>query len=65
MAEAIVRDRPATRQIYTVADFEWLARLPRRFDTQTADALNGLHEGELIEMPPVCMNGTARTCSTR
>ena len=47
MAEAIVRDRPATRQIYTVADFEWLARLP-----QYADRRFELHEGEIVKMDP-------------
>ena len=45
MAEAIVRDRPATRQIYTVADFEWLARLP-----QYADRRFEIIEGEIVSM---------------
>ena len=48
MAEAIVRDRPATRQIYTVADFEWLARLP-----QYADRRFEIIEGEIVRMIPV------------
>ena len=48
MADVLVRERPAERRKYTVADLEWMAQLP-----EFADRRFELHEGELIEMPPV------------
>ena len=48
MADAMVRERPAERRKYTVADLEWLETLP-----EFADRRFELHEGELKETPPV------------
>ena len=48
MADVLVRERPAERRKYTVADLEWLETLP-----EFADRRFELHEGELKEMPPV------------
>ena len=48
MAEMIVQERPGERRKYTVADIDWLARLP-----EYADCRFELIEGEIVEMAPV------------
>ena len=45
MADVLLRERPAERRRYTVADLEWMAQLP-----QYQDARFEIIEGELVKM---------------
>ena len=45
MADVLVRERPAERRKYTVADFDRLAQLPHY-----ADRRFEMHEGEIVKM---------------